>query len=188
MFLYTAALHAQGSQWSVNINDYQYDMTVYAQILDDDVAVTDYSNLEVAAFVGDECRGIAQVQSTVKDDVTYRWLYIRVRSNSNSGEEVSFKVYDKTLDKVFKLAEKVPFTSQGSVGLPSNPQDLSKVKYTLGDVNEDDKINIADVTAILSYMAGNPPAVFNESAADANEDNKINIADATRILSIMAGN
>ena len=59
--------------------------------------------------------------------------------------------------------------------------------YTLGDVNDDGRINIADVTSTLSIMAGNSNDKFIREAADANEDGRVNIADVTKILSIMAG-
>ena len=65
--------YAEGNEsgWTVSPFDYQYDMTVYAQLKIDDAVVSDYSNYEVAAFVGDECRGVAEIQT--KENST--WLY-----------------------------------------------------------------------------------------------------------------
>lgn len=187
VLLYSTILQAQGSRWSVNIYDYQYDMSVYAELLDDEVVVTDYSNMEVAAFVGEECRGVAEVQSTVKDGVTYNWLYIRVRSNVASGEEVSFRLYDKTRDKVMKFNEKVTFSSQGNIGMPSSPYDLNIVKFTPGDVNDDGNILLNDATMIINYVIGKSQANFNESAADFNGDGKILLNDATMIINKIIG-
>ena len=167
----------------MNPYDYQYDMTVYAKLVVDDADVSDYSNYEIAAFVGVECRGVGEIQS----QNGYTWVYLRVRSNSASGEAVSFKIFDKTTGKEMRIQETVTFTSSGQEGMPSSPITLSKAKYTLGDVNDDGKINIADVTAVLSIMAGNEGDLIKD-AADVNEDGKINIADVTAILSIMAGN
>ena len=178
--------HAQGneSRWTVNPYDYQYDMTVYAQLKIDDAVVSDYSNYEVAAFVGDECRGVAEIQT--KENST--WLYIRVRSASASGEKISFKLFDKTEGKIKRIAETVDFESQGLEGMPSSPFDLTSAKYTPGDVNDDGIINIADVTSILSIMAGNQSDSLIREAADVNDDGAINVADVTSVLSIMAGN
>ena len=178
--------YAQGNEsgWTVSPFDYQYDMTVYAQLKIDNAVVSDYSNYEVAAFVGDECRGVAEVQT--KDNST--WLYIRVRSTSASGEKISFKMFDKTEGKSKRMAETVDFESLGLAGMPSGPIDLTPAKYTPGDVNDDEKINIADVTSILSIMAGNQSDSLIREAADVNDDGAINVADVTSVLSIMAGN
>ena len=180
--------YAEGNEsgWTVSPFDYQYDMTVYAQLKIDDAVVSDYSNYEVAAFVGDECRGVAEIQT--KDNST--WLYIRVRSASASGEKISFKLFDKTEGegKIKRIAETVDFESQGLEGMPSSPFDLTSAKYTPGDVNDDGSINIADVTSILSIMAGNQSDSLIREAADVNDDGAINVADVTSVLSIMAGN
>ena len=181
--LFTTVLRAADSGWTVNPYDYQYDMTVYAKLVIDEADVSDYTNYEIAAFVGVECRGVGEIQS--QDG--YTWVYLRVRSNSASGETVSFKIFDKTTGKEMRIQETVAFASSGQEGMPSRPITLSKAKYTLGDVNDDGKINIADVTAVLSIMAGNEGDLIKD-AADVNEDGKINIADVTAILSIMAGN
>ena len=178
--------YAQGNEsgWTVSPFDYQYDMTIYAQLKIDDAVVSDYSNYEVAAFVGNECRGVAEIQT--KDNST--WLYIRVRSASASGEKISFKLFDKTEGKIKRIAETVDFQSQGLEGMPSSPFDLTSAKYTPGDVNDDGSINIADVTSILSIMAGNQSDSLIREAADVNDDGAINVADVTSVLSIMAGN
>lgn len=183
LFISTTILHAQGSGWEMNPHDYQYDMTVYAQVLADENVVTDYSNYEIAAFVGDECRGIAEVKS----QGGYTWLYLRVRSNAASGETVSFKIYDAAAGKAFNAIETVNFESNGLLGMPSTPTTLTLKRYTLGDVNDDGKINIADITGILAIMAGNSNVEMIKEAADVNGDSRINISDITAVLSIMAG-
>lgn len=187
LFLYTAILHAQDSHWNVNIHNYQYDMTVYAQVIDDKTLVTDYSSLEVAAFVGDECRGVATVQSAEKDGVNYQWLSIRVRSNVASGEVVSFKMYDKTQDNVLNFSETVTFSSQGNVGMPSSPFGLNIVKFTPGDVNDDGNILLNDATMIINYVLGKSQSNFNQSAADLNGDGMILLNDATMIINKIIG-
>lgn len=187
VLLYSTILQAQDSRWDVNIYDYQYDMSVYAEVLDNNVAVADYSNMEVAAFVGKECRGVAEVQSKEKDGVTHRWLYLRVRSNVASGEVVSFKMYDKTQDKVLNFSETVTFSSQGNVGMPSSPFGLNIVKFTPGDVNDDGNILLNDATMIINYVIGKSQSNFNQSAADLNGDGMILLNDATMIINKIIG-
>ena len=181
------ALLAQGSGWTVNPHDYQYDMTVYAAIELESGVVTDYSNYEIAAFVNagdeEECRGVA----TVGSQSGMTWLYMRVYSNKASGEQVYFKIYDKSKSEVLTPKEKITFESEKLVGMPSSPQKLSLVKFTLGDVNDDGKINITDVTACFQIMAGKSNKDYVKDAADVNEDGKINITDVTALFQIMAG-
>ena len=181
MLAMAMVMYAQGNErgWTVNPYDYQYDMTIYAQLKIDDAVVSDYSNYEVAAFVGNECRGVAEIQT--KDNST--WLYIRVRSASASGEKISFKLFDKTEGegKIKRIAETVDFQSQGLEGMPSSPIDLTPAKYTPGDVNDDGRINVADIVAIRRINAGLDDGKFIKEAADINGDGRTNVADIVAI-------
>ena len=183
LLLSTTFLHAQESGWSVNPRDYQYDMTIYAQLVVEEQAVSDYENYEVAAFVGDECRAVGEVFS----QEGYTWVYLRPRSNAASGETITIKVYDKAKGRAVRINESFSFLSQGQEGEPSSPVNLTMKMYTLGDVNDDGFIDIADVTSVLAIMAGNGGENLIEDAADVNEDGFVDIADVTSILSIMAG-
>lgn len=177
LFISTTILHAQGSGWEVNPHDYQYDMTVYAQVLADENVVTDYSNYEIAAFVGDECRGIAEVKS----QGGYTWLYLRVRSNAASGETVSFKIYDAAAGKAFNAIETVNFESNGLLGMPSKPTTLTLKRYTLGDVNDDGEIDISDVQELTNLILSSDELSFN-AAYDFNDDGEIDISDVQSLI------
>lgn len=52
-----------------------------------------------------------------------------------------------------------------------------------GDVNEDGAVNVADISAIISQMAGEED--FEE--ADVNGDGAVNVADISAVIAIMAG-
>ena len=177
-------LHAQDSQWSVNPYDYKYDMTVYAKVVYEGAEVSDYSNYEIGAFVGNECRGVGDVQT--KD--SYTWVYLRVRSNQASGEKLIFKLYDKSTGRtsVIKPSQVIAFSSQGMIGKPSSPVTLEKPSYTLGDVNEDGIIDVADIVGVHQITAGGSTVGYDQLAADANADGVINVADVVRIRSIIA--
>lgn len=178
-------LHAQDSQWSVNPYDYKYDMTVYAKVVYEGVEVSDYSNYEIGAFVGNECRGVGDVQT--KD--SYTWVYLRVRSNQASGEKLIFKLYDKSTGRtsVIKPSQVIAFSSQGMIGKPSSPVTLEKPSYTLGDVNEDGVISITDIIAISKIIAGSADNNYNKLAADVDGDGKISITDIVLVNQMIAG-
>ena len=53
-----------------------------------------------------------------------------------------------------------------------------------GDVNGDGAVNVADISAIISVMAG----TANYDKADVNGDGAVNVADISSVITIMAGN
>ena len=53
-----------------------------------------------------------------------------------------------------------------------------------GDVNSDGTVDVADISAIISSMAGD---TSYEDTADVNGDGAIDVADISTVISIMAG-
>ena len=117
--------------WTVNPHDYKYDMTLYANIVFDGTPITDFSHYEVGAFVGDECRGTAEVQT--KDEA--QWLYLRVRSNQPQGENIVLRLRDTDTGEVLNLqpeSSDITFESQGLGGRPGSPLVLNAARsYSL---------------------------------------------------------
>jgi hypothetical protein len=58
-------------------------------------------------------------------------------------------------------------------------------RFTRGNVNADDRLNIADAVYILTYLfrQGTPPSCMD--ATDTNDDGKVNIADAVYLLTYL---
>lgn len=57
----------------------------------------------------------------------------------------------------------------------------------IGDVNNDGKLDVADVTYLQMYLSGDSSYVIqNTKEADANGDGKIDVADVTQIQNIIA--
>ena len=163
--------------WTTNPYDFQYDMTVYIKL-----SVTNQDAYEVAAFYGDECRGVGSLMS-VGDDVKY--FYMRIRSNVESGEQISFRVYNTETNKECLVSNTIEFGAQTVVGLPSNPLILNIV--IIGDVNGDGDVDIADAVCIVNHVVGKPTPTFITAAVDVNNDGDIDIADAVRIVNLVVG-
>ncbi len=109
--------------WTVNPSDFRYDMSLYFRLTDQ--AYEDLSLYEIGAFVGDECRGVAE-KLELPDGSSC--LYMRIRSNDPSGnEEVNFSLLDKATDKLTVLEgeDKFMFIPDQMVGLPSEPYVLT---------------------------------------------------------------
>ena len=58
--------------------------------------------------------------------------------------------------------------------------------YSVGDVNHDRAVNIADVTALIDYLLEN--GTVCEICADVNGDTVVNIADVTALIDVLLGN
>ena len=125
MALWASALSAQ-AHYSFDYRQFRYDMTVYFSLQNgnDMVAVPD--NFEVAAFVGDECRGVATFENQISaEGISLKYGFLKVYSNVESGETVTFKCFDKTVTKERSFAGvSVPFIADTNVGYPSSPQPL----------------------------------------------------------------
>lgn len=69
-------------------------------------------------------------------------------------------------------------------GGPNNPgyftaKDSSSLR---GDVNGDNEVNIADVTALIDYLLSQDSSYINVDNADVYQDQEVNIADVTALI------
>lgn len=71
-------------------------------------------------------------------------------------------------------------------GLDEEDQLIESLRYTIGDVNEDGSISIADVTSLVNIILGKQ-AGYRQELADVNEDGGISIADVTSLVNIILG-
>ena len=184
LLLGMAAGAQAASHWTVNPHNYQYDMTVYAVLTIGGHALTDYSDYELAAFCGEECRGVAKVQ-TASDGSKY--LYLRVYSNVTADEIIRFRVYQSSTNQVMWLKESIAFEASSMAGTPGEPITLVLSSILKGDVNGDGDVDIADAVCIVNHVVGKPNTNFIDAAADANSDGDIDIADAVHIVNFVVG-
>lgn len=63
---------------------------------------------------------------------------------------------------------------------------IPPLRYTIGDVNEDGEVSIADVTALVNIILGKQ-ASYRMELADTNEDQDVSIADVTALVNIILG-
>lgn len=178
-----APLSAQDSVWAVNPHDYQYHMSVYACLQVDGETVTNQGRYELGAFVGDECRGVAVADACQGNS----WLYLRVWSNKLSGEEVTFKVYDKESSKTIDVTETLVFENLGLVGEPSSPLQLVPRVFLPGDVNNDGVVAVNDVVLAINAVLGQAPDGFVHEAADMSGDGQIMVNDVVLMINVILG-
>ena len=56
---------------------------------------------------------------------------------------------------------------------------------TLGDVNGDGRVDVSDVTALISKVLGNQVNPFNADNADINGDNRLDVSDVTALIAMV---
>lgn len=179
-------INAQEDQhWQCDVYEYEYDMAVYFQLYKDELVITDYSDYEIAAFVGEECRGVAEYLSNPSEE---QYGYIRIQSNETTGEMVTFRVYQRSTKKIFFVNESVEFENMALEGMPSTPMPLH-MQGMLGDANGDGAITSQDASLVLQLVAKKilPTAEgVKYDAADVNGDGVVTAQDASLILQYVA--
>lgn len=186
-FVRFGTLQAQNAHWQFNPYSYQYDMTVCLSLTIGENPVTDYSDYEIAAFCGDECRGIAKILVAEKNGVETPYGYLRVWSNQAEGEQITFKVYKRSLNIEKKVKNvNVTFHYLDMIGLPSNPLIFVPIfPSLLGDANGDGHVSIVDAVIVIHYVLGTNSDNFVFENADANNNDFISISDALDIVNII---
>lgn len=120
--LISLRLSAQAPSWQVNENEFEYTMTMVAYL---NVNATTLSNTNdmIGAFVGDECRGVANLIYAESTDNYF--AYLTVFSNSTS-EIVNFKIYDSNSDAITVADQTLPFEINKHYGSISSDFGISK--------------------------------------------------------------
>lgn len=110
LFVNSLPLKAQSSlDWEVE-NGYQYDMSVVA-FLNLNGKTLNSENDKVGVFVGDECRGVANLIKAGVEGKYYAYLQI---FSDEDNKTMRFKIYDSTNDKIIDVNKTFKFKS-GSI-------------------------------------------------------------------------
>ncbi len=107
--------------WIVNENNFQYSMTFVGFINMDGKTLAN-SNDMVAAFVEDECRGVAKLIYVASENKYY--AYLTVFANIN-GESIDFKLYDSEKDMIKHAAKSAKFVINQNKGNLFQPYSFS---------------------------------------------------------------
>ena len=152
--------------WTVNPYLYDYSMTITGRVNIEGTTSVDVND-KVAAFIGEECRGVVNVkyQSTLQDYFVFLMIY----SNSTSGL-VSFKIYDASENKEIKVGSPINFAVNGIVGSVSIPfifSDITEIfeaKILSFSIPDQEGKTIIDGTTIKLKRSSNK--TLTEIAAD----------------------
>jgi gliding motility-associated-like protein len=108
---------ADQSTWKVTPNDYAYDMTLTTVLYFSAEETTD-PNDRIAAFNGNDCRGVENTSTVIND----RYLaYLRIYGNNSSGDTITLYIYDASADTVVQVHKKLVFVPQANYGTQNSP-------------------------------------------------------------------
>lgn len=79
------------------------------------------------------------------------------------------------------------FTTTTGAELPFPDETCTVTAPSPGDVNMDGEVDVADVTALISYILGNEVSPFSAVNADMDGDGGHDVADVTAIIAIILG-
>lgn len=105
-------IHAQSPNWSVNENNFQYTMT-FVGFLNVDGITLSSTNDKVAAFAGNECRGVANLIYVTSQNKYV--AYLTVFSNQNN-EPINFKIYNSAKNEIKSIDKIKNFTTNENYG------------------------------------------------------------------------
>ncbi|MEK6482029.1 LamG-like jellyroll fold domain-containing protein [Catalinimonas sp. 4WD22] len=108
--------------WTVDATAFTHSMKLQAGVYAEQFSVTGPNDL-VAAYVGDELRGVAEVYKLVPDD-EYA-VYLDIYSNLLQGEEVSFKIWDASECEIMDVRETFTFEASTEIGSVTRLEPLS---------------------------------------------------------------
>lgn len=163
------------NKWTAQRN-YQYDMRAYLSVILNNEQVKDMSTFEIAAFCGDECRGVAEV---VELTPGLSVAYIAIGSDSPNGDKITFSLHHKTTDRNATGLMPLTFESNALKGSASTPLTF---KINVGDVNGDEKISISDITELVEIVKGKKE---QNMMSDINDDGVVDIKDVFALANLI---
>jgi len=90
---------------------------------------------------------------------------------------------DKTFDVSTITLQDVEFVKL--TGLEANKDLTVKTSGKLGDGNNDNQVNVADIVAVANYINLSPASNFDLDAANVNLDIQVNVADIVGIANVI---
>lgn len=138
--IFSQSLFSQTPFGEVNTNAYEYSMSISGITEIDEIETNDTVDL-VAAFVGDELRGV--VKPFYSEDTDSFHFLLLIYSNTVN-EKVTFKFYDASKDETIDLWNEEVFTIDDSKGVFSQP-------YIFSDQPVINGLRLADENEIFIY-------------------------------------
>ncbi len=150
-------LLATQPDWSVNVPDFEFNMSLIGVVLFDDIESNDPNDI-IAAFVGDEIRGVA---NPTYFPITERYTFgMPIYSNVTSGEIIAFKAYDASEDVIYDIYESLEFVPDAIIGNDLTPEVFHAYDFPIAT---DDTITTAEDTSITENVLANDMSLVGDT-------------------------
>lgn len=114
----TAFLYASPDGWTINTSAFEYSQT-FTGIVEVDGEYIAGENDLLAAFVGGECRGVAE--ATYIEQYDKYCFFLSVFSTDYEGDEVTVKFYGNETDSIYTGFQNITFQDGLNTGTASEP-------------------------------------------------------------------
>lgn len=122
--------------WEINPNNFEYSMNVIGQISIDGIISRDDGNI-LGVFVGNECRGLANLKHVGSYD-NYQ-AFLTIYSNVSTGEQLEFRIWEHKTGTVYSsLNHNLPsniFTADTYHGTSLSPKLFSTTNIVSGSID-----------------------------------------------------
>ncbi len=98
--------------WSLIPTDFEFTMTVTGVVVTHCAESTDENDI-VGAFINGEVRGVQALNTDINGR---KFAYMIIYNNDFSGNEVTFKIYDASLDTIYDAQQTVTYQENGIIG------------------------------------------------------------------------
>jgi len=114
-------------EWDLRVHQFQFSMLMTVALsVKGDMSIDEYDR--VGAFVGDECRGFAQLENVIAEDDTGNVLldtyiaFLTIYSNLEADEEIQFRIWDNSnCHELWEIEQTLPFVANDVRGTPAEP-------------------------------------------------------------------
>ena len=129
LIIWGVGAYASAPQWSINPNNFEHSMQINCVAVLNGNELRSTSDL-IGAFVDDECRGLTNPVYIPSID---RYIfYLSVMSNSTSGENLKFKIYNSQSDNIANADNTIQFQANHEIGSALAPYSVSNLELTNG--------------------------------------------------------
>jgi len=114
--LLNSVSHAQ-PDWSVTPSDYEYSMTMTTTAVFECIETADTNDV-VVAFINGEVRGVQKLNTEFQGS---NLAFMIIYDNAFNGSEITFKMYDASLDSIFEAQQEMTFEENSMAGNEDDP-------------------------------------------------------------------
>lgn len=132
-------------------------------------------------------------EATDEGNGLYHFLCYSTRNNAfkgNSGDFITLSLMaDENVEDGIYSAElkNIIFSDEDKqqINLKNTAFGITVISYTLGDINDDGKINVMDIVEIVGFIMSNPSDNFVFAAADIDENGTVNVMDLVNLVEMI---